>query len=90
MNKTQLVKEIANKTQLTQKDITTIIDALPDIIKDTVASGDKIALTGFITFVKVDVPEKTGVSKIGGVEKPWKTGAHSEVKAKLSKSYKLI
>ena len=90
MTKQNFVKAIADRVNMTQKDVASIIDVMPEIIKETVASGDKIALTGFITFDKADVPEKTGVSKIGGVEKPWKTEAHSEVKAKLSKSYKLI
>lgn len=90
MTKQNFVKAIADRVNMTQKDVASIIDVMPEIIKETVASGDKIALTGFITFDKVDVPEKTGVSKIGGVEKPWKTEAHAEVKVKLSKSYKLI
>ena len=90
MTKQNFVKAIADKVNMTQKDVASIIDIMPEIIKETVASGEKIALTGFITFDKVDVPAKTGVSKIGVVEKPWKTEAHSEVKVKLSKSYKLI
>lgn len=90
MNKTDLIAKISEITTVSKKDVKAVIDSLPDVIKEAVANGDKVALTGFITFDKVDVPEKTGVSKIGGVEKPWKTEAHSEVKAKLSKSYKLI
>ena len=90
MNKTELVKEIANQTTLTQKDITTVLDAFQSVVKDTVANGDKVSLTGFLTFDKKHVEAKTGVTKLGGVEKPWSTPAKDEISVKISKSYKAI
>lgn len=90
MNKTELVKEIANQTTLTQKDITTVLDAFQSVVKDTVVNGDKVALTGFLTFSKKHVPAKSGVTKLGGVEKPWTTEPKDEVSVKISKAYKAI
>ena len=90
MNKTELVKEIANQTTLTQKDITTVLDAFQSVVKDTVVNGDKVALTGFLTFDKKHVPAKSGITKLGGVEKPWSTPAKDEISVKISKSYKAI
>ena len=90
MNKTELVKEIANQTTLTQKDITTVLDAFQSVVKDTVANGDKVSLTGFLTFDKKHVDAKSGVTKLGGVEKPWSTPAKDEISVKISKSYKAI
>ena len=90
MNKTELVKEIANQTTLTQKDITTVLDAFQSVVKDTVANGDKVSLKGFLTFDKKHVEAKTGVTKLGGVEKPWSTPAKDEISVKISKSYKAI
>lgn len=91
MNKQNLVKILAEKTALTQKDVASVIDILPKVIKEVVSSGDKISLTGFISFEKVDVPEKTGVVQFGEKKgSAWTSPSHSEVKAKLSKSYKLI
>ena len=90
MNKTELIKEIANQTTLTQKDITTVLDAFQSVVKDTVANGDKVSLTGFLTFDKKHVEAKTGVTKLGGVEKPWSTPAKDEISVKISKSYKAI
>ena len=90
MNKTQLVKELAERTNLTQKDISTVLDAFQSVVKDTVANGDKVSLTGFLTFDKKHVEAKTGVTKLGGVEKPWSTPAKDEISVKISKSYKAI
>ena len=90
MNKTQLVKELAERTNLTQKDISTVLDAFQSVVKDTVANGDKVSLTGFLTFDKKHVDAKSGVTKLGGVEKPWSTPAKDEISVKISKSYKAI
>lgn len=90
MNKTQLVKELAERTNLTQKDISTVLDAFQSVVKDTVANGDKVSLTGFLTFDKKHVEAKTGVTRLGGVEKPWNTPEKDEISVKISKSYKTI
>lgn len=90
MTKQNLVKEIANRAELTQKDVAKVIDVLPEIIKETVMNGDKIALTGFITFDKKHIEAKSGVSKLGGVEKAWSTPERDEISVKLSKTYKTL
>ena len=90
MNKTQLVKELAERTSLTQKDISTVLDTFQEVVKDAVVNDDKVSLTGFLTFSKKHVPAKSGVTKLGGVEKPWSTPEKDEVSVKLSKSYKAI
>lgn len=90
MNKAELVKEISNRTSMTQKDVANVIDVLPEVIKDTVANGDKINLVGFLTATKKHVSAKSGKTVLGGVEKPWTTEPKDEVSIKLSKSYKTI
>ena len=90
MNKTELVKEISNQTTLSQKDVATVIDAFQNIVKDAVVNGDKVALTGFLTFDNKHVDAKSGITKLGGVEKPWSTPAKDEISVKISKSYKAI
>ena len=91
MNKQSLVREIASKIEgATQKDVALILDTFQEVVKEAVVAGDDVKLTGFLTFSKKHVPVKSGVSKIGGVEKPWTTEAHDEVSVKLSKSYKAI
>ena len=91
MNKTQLVKELAERTNLTQKDISTVLDAFQSVVKDNVANGDKVSLTGFLTFDKKHVEAKTGVIQLGEKKgQTWTTPAKDEISVKISKSYKAI
>jgi nucleoid DNA-binding protein len=91
MNKTELVREIASKIEeLTQKDVDLVLNTFQEVVKETVKSGEDVKLTGFMNFEKKHVPAKSGVSKIGGVEKPWTTEPKDEISVKLSKSYKAI
>ena len=91
MTKHELVKAMVAKIDgATQKEVSNFLDVFADVVKEEVEKGEKIALTGFITFEKKHVPAKTGVSRLGGSEMAWSTEAHDEVKATLSKTYKLI
>jgi DNA-binding protein HU-beta len=90
MNKQGIVKEIANRTELSQKNILTVIDALQDVIKDTVVSGEKVSLSGFVSFDKKHVDAKSGVTRIGDTEREWTTEPKDVVTVKLSKVFKEI
>ncbi len=91
MNKTELTRVIAEKTGMTKKDAGAVLDVLPDIIKEIVANGDKVAITGFITFEKKDIKEKTGTVRLGENKgSAWTSPAHSEIKVKLSKAYRML
>ncbi|MGE5397424.1 MAG: HU family DNA-binding protein [Chitinophagales bacterium] len=50
MNKTGLVKSLAEKAGVTQKDAAKVLDAVLDSIKDALAKGDKVQIIGFGTF----------------------------------------
>jgi DNA-binding protein HU-beta len=50
MNKAELVKAVAEKAELTQKDTASVIDAFFDTVADTLAKEEKIQLIGFGTF----------------------------------------
>lgn len=91
MNKTQIVREIASRIEgASQKDVALILDTFQEVVRDTVIAGDDVKMTGFLTFAKKHVPAKSGVSRIGGVEKPWTTEEKDEISVKISKSYKTI
>ena len=91
MNKTQMVKEIASRIEgASQKDVALILDTFQEVVRDTVIAGDDVKMTGFLTFAKKHVPAKSGISRIGGVEKPWTTEEKDEISVKISKSYKTI
>lgn len=90
MTKAELVKEISNRTSMTQKDVASVIDVLPEVFKDTVAKDEKINLVGFMTVSKKHIPAKSGETCLGGEKKAWTKEACDEVCVKLSKSYKTI
>ena len=91
MNKTQLVKELAERTSLTQKDISTVLDTFQEVVKDAVVNDDKVSLAGFLTFSKKHVDAKTGVIQLGEKKgQTWTTPAKDEISVKISKSYKAI
>jgi DNA-binding protein HU-beta len=60
MNKGELVDMIAQKADLTKKDIDTVLSATLDTIVETVTKGDKVTLVGFGSFEKRDRKEREG------------------------------
>lgn len=91
MNKQNLIKEIANRIEgASQKDVSLILDTFQEVVKEAVVAGEDVKMTGFLTFSKKHVPAKSGVTKLGGVEKPWTTESKDEVSVKISKAYKAI
>lgn len=50
MNKTELIALVAEKTGLSKKDSDGAVNAVFDIIKDTVEIGEKVQISGFGIF----------------------------------------
>lgn len=50
MNKTELVKQVAEKTELTKKDASVATQAVLDCIEQTLADEEKVQIIGFGTF----------------------------------------
>lgn len=50
MNKEDLVKEVAKKTKVTQKEVGEILNSVIEVIEKNVSKGKKITLVGFGTF----------------------------------------
>ncbi|MBT9137673.1 MAG: DNA-binding protein HU [Syntrophomonadaceae bacterium] len=60
MNKGELIKEVAAKTEATQKTVEEVISAAIEVIQIAVASGAKVTLVGFGTFEKSERNARTG------------------------------
>lgn len=60
MNKTEIIKAIAERTELTKIDSAKVLDAFQEIVKETLAAGDKIQLVGFGTFETVERAGREG------------------------------
>ena len=90
MSKKEFIDALSSKTEMTKKDCTIVLEAFQDVVKEEVTKGNTIQIPGFLTFEKKHVPAKSGVTKLGGVEKPWSTPTKDEISVKISKSYKAI
>lgn len=58
MNKTQLIDELASKFEGNKKAAGHALEAVVDTITRTVAKGEKVAITGFGVFEKIDRPAR--------------------------------
>jgi len=68
MNKTELVDAVATQAELTKKDATNAVDALLEIISNTLAKEEKIQLIGFGTFEVRERAARTGRNPQTGEE----------------------
>lgn len=59
MNKTELVAELARRTELTQKDAGAALDSLLEIVIDGLSNGEKLAIPGYLTVERVARKERT-------------------------------
>ena len=68
MNKMELVRDVATKAELTQKDAEKAVNALLETIYNTLAKKEKIQLIGFGTFEVRDRAARTGRNPQTGEE----------------------
>lgn len=80
MNKSDLVKALANDTGLTQTDANKALDALLDIVIEAIKKGDQVAITGFGTFAAKKRPARDGRNP--------RTGETVKIKARTSAVWK--
>ena len=91
MTKTELITNVTSKIDgATKKDIGVVIDALTDVIKEAVLAGDTVTIPEICKISSKDVAERSGVTKLGDVEKAWTKPAHKEACIKTLKSFKNI
>lgn len=60
MNKSDLIKVVAEKTGVTKKDCEAAINGVFEVITDTLAEGEKVVLVGFGTFEVRDRAARVG------------------------------
>lgn len=75
MNKSELVKKIADAAGLTAADAKRALDATTDAIKQALVDGNKVQLIGFGTFATKERPARQGVNPSNGhkIQIPAKT-----------------
>ena len=50
LNKADLVQAVAERTGVTKRDVTQVVDTVFDVIQETLSQGDKVQLVGFGNF----------------------------------------
>ena len=66
LNKREIVKIVAGKTRLTQKDTETTINALLEAITEaTINDGERVSFSGFGSFTAKQFPERTVIGVDG-------------------------
>lgn len=60
MNKAELIAAVAEKSELTQKDAGKVVNAMIDVISETLAKGERVQLVGFGTFEVRERAERKG------------------------------
>lgn len=68
MNKSELVKAIAEKAEITQKESAEVLDAVVKTIQEALANGEKVQIIGFGSFEVRDRKERKVKSPATGQE----------------------
>ena len=76
--------------EVTKKDLAQIVDTYTKVIKEAVLAGDTVTIPEICKISSKDVAERSGVTKLGDVEKAWTKPAHKEACVKTLKSFKNI
>ena len=92
MNKNEMITKIQETVdfEVTKKDLAQIVDAYTKVIKEAVLAGDTVTIPDICKISSKDVAERSGVTKLGDVEKAWTKPAHKEACIKTLKSFKNI
>ena len=62
MNKTQFIAAVAEKSELTKKDADQAVNAMIEVIADTLKAGDKVQIMGFGNFEVKERAERAGIN----------------------------
>ncbi len=95
MNKAQLIEELSGRFEGNRKQAQHALESLIDVIQRSLVKGEKVAITGFGAFEKIDRPARTARNpKTGASVKVKKTAvpkfrAGSDLKAIVSGAKKL-
>ena len=86
MNKTELIKLVAQKAELSQKDATAAVDALVEVIAESLKAGDKVAIANFASFELKEKPARQGFNPV--TKQPITSAASKAPVCKFGKGFK--
>ncbi|AFU14314.1 DNA-binding protein HU [Bacillus cereus Rock1-3] len=68
MNKTELIKNVAQNAEISQKEATVVVQTVVESITNALAAGEKVQLIGFGTFEVRERAARTGRNPQTGEE----------------------
>ncbi|PGK80121.1 HU family DNA-binding protein [Bacillus thuringiensis] len=68
MNKTELIKNVAQNAEISQKEATVVVQTVVESITNTLTAGEKVQLIGFGTFEVRERAARTGRNPQTGEE----------------------
>ena len=80
MNKTEFIKAIAEKAEMTQKDAKTLYEAMVETIHEEMKKGERLSLVGFGSFYVSERAARKGINP--------QTGKTIQIKASKSIKFK--
>ncbi|MDE5601886.1 MAG: HU family DNA-binding protein [Clostridia bacterium] len=86
MNKTEFIKAIADKADLSLSDATAAVNAYTAVITEALKAGDKVTLGGFGTYEVKEKPERQGFNPI--TKQPITIAASKNPNLKFGKAFK--
>ena len=60
LTKTDLIAAVAAHTDYTSKDVAAVLSGIEDVVVANVAKGEKVVITGFLTFDRAQRAARTG------------------------------
>ena len=87
LNKGDIIAQVADATSMSKAQVKKVLDATLDIIVKSAVKGDKISLTGYMTFKTVDRKARKGFNP--STKKPITIPAKKVVKASLGTKFDL-
>ena len=93
MTKTDFLKAIQEKAtiEVTQKDLSEILRAQEEAVKDAVLAGEEVTIPGICKVKSKVVPERTGTVMLGTKKgSKWVKPEHKEASVKIASSLKNI
>ena len=92
MTKANLIKSIGTKIEnVSQKDISAVLDALSETVVDVVKADDDVTIPGIGKVSVKTVPERRGKIMLGNrAGEEYVVPQHREPKIKLAKSFKEV
>lgn len=86
MNKAELVNAVAEKSGQPASAVGAVLQAFEDVVTGAVASGEKVAIPGFLSFERAERAARTGRNPATGAE--IQIAAATVPKVKVGKAFK--